>query len=177
MQINYFKAHQNPLRKFSTSKTSIPFISVHTDTSWEAETNKTGLGFIVIANHKYILLARSNDSTTNTPIRAEINAIKFALGFCIEEGWNPQRIYCDCPGILQLISNFQKEIAWDYNADIQNLKQILNQSPDTMIELIDREENIIADDALANFGRTQPGLSLFVQGRDRSLAGGSLLPV
>lgn len=63
------------------------------------------------------------------------------------------------------MKNFQKDIAFDFNTNIMNLKQILNQTPDTRIELINKEEHMIAD-ALASFGRTHLGLSLFVQGQD-----------
>lgn len=112
-----------------------------------------------MANLRYILLAGSMGATHDTPIMVEIAAINLALQFCKDRDWKPGYIFCDCPGISNLLKNFNACIAWHLSTEFTKLKQNLNFFPNLHIELIAREDNDVTD-ALANFGRHNIQLSL-----------------
>ena len=91
----------------------------------------------------------------NSPFKAEIEAMCFALSNCTSNGWMPNLLLCDCPGIAQTIKNYIPAIAWRVNEAVQNLKSHLKDFPNLTIKTISRDDNNIAD-ALAAKGRANP---------------------
>lgn len=83
---------------------------------------KLGLGFIIISNPVNIFLAGSLGLKIDSPIKAEMTAIKLALQQCQNHGWIPDNIYCDCPGLAQILKDYNHCIAWHLIDDIQILK-------------------------------------------------------
>lgn len=81
-------------------------ISIFTDVSWCFETCYSGLGFIVIANLKAILVAGSFGTMCDNPTIAEYAAMNMALQTCEDLGWKPDRVFCDCPGIQSFLKKF-----------------------------------------------------------------------
>lgn len=126
----------------------------------------SGLGFIIIANLNHILLVGAMGAKTNSPIMVELAGINLALQFCNSNGWFPDRIFCDCPGVADLLKNFNVCTAWHINEEYIKLKKNLASFPQTCVDYIPQGNNEIAD-ALANFGRLNHQLSLFYQGFDR----------
>lgn len=142
------------------------FITIFTDASWDANSASAGLGFIIVINMNRILLAGAKGTTTKSPFEAEIAAINLAFQTCAEHRWDPSRLCCDCPGIIQLLKNYNACVAWHVEDEYHKLKRHLSVFPNTNLENISRDVNEIAD-ALATFGRLNPQLTRFFQGLDR----------
>lgn len=148
---------RRPLSSFSSS----PSISIFSDASWSSGTNSSGMGFIILASNGQILLAGSQGAVHPSPLAAELSAMALALEACLERGWSPSRICCDCPGIINLIENHHPCVAWKFNTEAQKLKcRLLRAFPDISMIAIPREDNNIADE-LAYFGKLNPLRSLF----------------
>lgn len=152
-------------REFSKPSPLNKSKNIFTNDAWSANPCSSGFGFIIIYNMNHILAAGSKCANTSSPIIAEFTAIILALQLCISNGWLHNRLFCDCPGVAQLLKNFNVCTAWHINEEYQKLKRNLVSFPHLCIEIISTDENEIAD-ALATFGRTSPQLSLFFQGLD-----------
>lgn len=107
-----------------------------------------------------ILIAGSMGATHDTPFMAKIDAVNLALQLWKDCNWKPDRIFCDCPGIPNLLKNYNACIAWHISIELTKLKYNLSFFPNLHIDLIARDDNDVAD-ALANFGRHKVQLSLF----------------
>lgn len=83
-------------------------------------------------------------------------------------GCKSDRICHDCPGIASLMKNYNICVAWHIDHEYCTLKQNLNNFPNICFETIPCEDNNITN-ALANFGRQNPQLSLYYQGLDRPI--------
>ncbi|XP_039119349.1 uncharacterized protein LOC120255621 isoform X2 [Dioscorea cayenensis subsp. rotundata] len=81
----------------------------------------------------------------NSPLFAEIAALTFALKECLKMKWKPMQIYTDCLNILKLISNPQGPTAWRLIDEACLLLRLLNSLQNPRIDLIDHEDNLIAD--------------------------------
>lgn len=121
------------------------------DASWNETSNKTGLGFIIIANPSVILHAGSLGSLIDSPNKVEIAAINLVLQACINHGWSLNKIYCDCPGVAQMLQNYTPSIAWRFYVEVETLKHNLNLFPNIVVPSIAHEKNNIAN-ALAAHG-------------------------
>lgn len=106
------------------------------------------------------------NATCDSPIMAELAVINLALHFCHSNVWILDNIYCDCPGVADLLKNFSVSTSWHINEEYCKLKRNLDCFPHTCVDYIPREDNEIAD-ILAEFGRLNHQLSLFHQRLDR----------
>ncbi|XP_039142819.1 uncharacterized protein LOC120280144 [Dioscorea cayenensis subsp. rotundata] len=113
-----------------------------------------------------ISIPGSCGASVDSPIQAEIEAINLALELCIENNWTPSRLFCDYPGVFLMTKSFHKSVAWRLEPTFKKMLHLLSYFPSISLETIDRDSNILAD-ALANFGHSNPEISLFLQGRDR----------
>lgn len=143
-------------------------ITIFTYASWTSNSSPSGLGFVITINSNSLLLARAASDTFDTLFIAEMVTINLALSVCTDWAWCPDWICCDCPGITQLLKCYCPSIVWHMNTEYEKLKRYLKLEcfSHTSIKTISREENDIVD-ALANFGRSNPRLSLFLHGKDR----------
>lgn len=137
---------------------SPPSITINTYASWGNPLNCYGLGFIIILNSEFILLAGAMGTKLESLIQAEITAINLALELCHNNIWKWKP--CDCLGVIQMANDFDDCVAWHYKEQIQTLQQNLKVFPNNILECINREDNTIAD-TLAHQGRQNPQLSLF----------------
>lgn len=115
---------------------------------------------------KCILLAGAKGDTARSLFEAEIAAVNLVFQFCTEIVGILPRLYYDCPGVIHLLKNFNACVAWHVKDEYHRMKQYLSDFPNTSLETIAREDNVIVD-AFASFGRHNPQLTLFFQGLDR----------
>ncbi|XP_039135862.1 uncharacterized protein LOC120273306 [Dioscorea cayenensis subsp. rotundata] len=141
-------------------------ISIFTNASWTSSTSPAGMGFLIVANLTSILVAGSSGAKMDSPFMAELAAINRALQICKDFNWVPDRAFCDCPGIPNLLKNYNPCVTWHVHSEFINLKLLLNHFPNVHFNLIARDDNAVAD-ALASFGRSNVQLSLFFQGLER----------
>lgn len=105
-------------------------------------------------------------TNSSFPIQAKIDAINLAFHTCIDNGWTPDQVFCDCSGVAQLLKHYNVSIARHITADFQNMKENLAKFPNASIGTISRDLNNFID-ALANFGKSNLQFSLFFRGMDR----------
>lgn len=141
----FLKASNHRLREFSSPRISQTSISIYTDASWNLDSKTAGLGFVIVTNAGHILLASSNYSMMDSPIQAKFAAINLALVECISHNWLPSKIFCDCPGVAQLLKDYNMVIAWRLNTDIQALQLSLKHFPNLSASTIAREDNYFAN--------------------------------
>ncbi|XP_039119408.1 uncharacterized protein LOC120255712 [Dioscorea cayenensis subsp. rotundata] len=148
---NFEQATRCMSRECPKLRNSKTVITIYSEASWDSSTQDCGLGFAIILNYNQILLAGSCGYLTDSPITAEIEAIILAMNYCANNYLNLNHIYCDCPGVYQMINNFQRTVAWRFGSSIHQLKLILKHFPSTTLQNIDCDTNILAD-SLAHFG-------------------------
>ncbi|XP_039118053.1 uncharacterized protein LOC120253920 [Dioscorea cayenensis subsp. rotundata] len=138
-------------------------IVIFTDASWSADTSVAGLGFLILTNSMRILATGSWGTTSSSPVQAEIAAINFAFHTCNENGWMPNLVFCDCPGVAQLLKHYNASIAWHITTEFHCMRRNLVLFPNTSIHTISKDLNSFAD-SLANFGKSNPQLQVCVCG-------------
>ncbi|XP_039113810.1 uncharacterized protein LOC120249385 [Dioscorea cayenensis subsp. rotundata] len=163
----FFSVHDLFGRNFSSPSHPPHFsLMVYTDASWDPFSGKSGFGFLILTNRNLILLAGAAGSVCSSPLEAELRAILLATEHCHLNGWTPCKLFSDCRCAIQMIIDTCNTTAWRFTDLIHAIKDITFLWPDFSWEHIDRDFNTFAD-CLAHFGRSNPALSLFAQGRDR----------
>ncbi|XP_039143960.1 uncharacterized protein LOC120281070 [Dioscorea cayenensis subsp. rotundata] len=165
---DFFKSVGKDFREFSypsLSFSSWRSINLFTDASWSSSSVSCGLGFIATALAKSCLqdlwvAAR----ILHFLLRLRLSILRLTIaslktGFLIEFSVIAQ---------VSLAYSNTSTAVWRgaFNLAIDSLKIKLLNFPCSDFKSIPRSDNLIAD-ALANFGRSNPHLSLFDQGLDR----------
>ena len=73
------------------------------------------------------------------------------------------RVLCDCPEAINLLKMIDDRINWRFRERISKTRSLIQRNPNLELKVIPRELNGVAD-ALAMFGRRNPGASFFHKG-------------
>ncbi|XP_039141285.1 uncharacterized protein LOC120278609 [Dioscorea cayenensis subsp. rotundata] len=141
-------------------------IVIFTDASWSVDSSAAGLGFLILTNSNRVLAACSRGISSSSPLQAKIAAINFAFNTCTDNGWTPNMVFCDCPGVAQLLNHFNISFAWHVNSEFHPMRRNSALFPNASIHTISRDLNSFAD-TLANFGNQTLTRLFFYRGFDR----------
>lgn len=133
---NYFKSIRVTNREYLQPTFSSPIITINTDASWVAPLDHCGLGFIITLNIKFILLARYMGSQLKSPIQAKLVAIILTLYHCLTNNWKPDKVFCDCLGVIQMAKDFDPCVSCRCEDHLKALQQLLKLFPNTTLEYI-----------------------------------------
>ena len=154
MQIN--------LGEFLPSNYSRSSINVFCDASWIDCNSHCGLGFIIVSHINNNLIVGALSTIVESNVKAEL-AATLALNHCLGMNMCPSAIYSDCIPAVEMLRNGNVETDWQFLEALNNVKRLLHLLQNTTIHYVPRDLNTIAE-ALANYRRLNPGLSLFHKG-------------
>lgn len=106
-----FQDQQTKHREYSIAPQFPGEITVISDACWASEVNHSGIGFIILAGFKHIVIAGSCGAHADSSSHAEAIGMLDTLEQCSRCGLKLANVLTDCMAMLELIQHIDHAVA------------------------------------------------------------------